>query len=217
MVFNEGHQMIHTTLWKGIARSLSVMLLVLIAMTASLQGAHTAPPETIVQHLYAYIVNRRPLGIPTGADKAAIWPCLSKRLVQILETAQACEDDYVRKHAGSDEKPAFVWLEMGLFSGDVEMALPTEVVVEGTEHHHETFLVCVRFTYDDSVYDPDRYHASDAAPLFHWHGAAVVIEEDGRFVIDDILVFTEDSTTLAFRLSDVFRGCDGPQWVGDDK
>lgn len=195
-----------------------VIILVLITMNTFIQVAHAAQPETIVQHMYSQIVERRPLGIPTGADRTAIWPFLSKRLVQILETAKACEDDYFQKHSGSDEKPEFIWLEMGLFSGDVEMAMPTEVVVEGTEQQkNDTYIVYVRFTYDDSVYYPDHYQASDSYTPFHWHGAAVVTTEDGRFVIDDILVFKRDSTTIEFRLSNVFRGCDGPRWVGDEK
>jgi hypothetical protein len=195
-----------------------VIMLVLMTMNASIQVAQAAQPETIVQHMYAQIVKRQPLGIPTGADKTAIWPFLSKRLVQIFETAKACEDDYFRKHSGSDEKPVFVWLEMGLFSGDVEMAMPTEVIVERTEQQNDdTSIVYVRFTYNDSVYYPDRYQASDSYTPFHWHGAAVVIAEDGRFVIDDILLFKRDSTTIEFRLSNFFRGCDGPRWVGDEK
>ena len=109
-------------------------------MNTFIQVAHAAQPETIVQQMYAQIVERRPLGIPTGADRTAIWPFLSKRLVQILETAKACEDDYFQKHSGSDDKPEFIWLEMGLFSGDVEMAMPTEVVVERTEQQKNEAL-----------------------------------------------------------------------------
>ena len=114
-----------------------VIILVLITMNTFIQVAHAAQPETIVQQMYAQIVERRPLGIPTGADRTAIWPFLSKRLVQILETAKACEDDYFQKHSGSDDKPEFIWLEMGLFSGDVEMAMPTEVVAELAVAHHD--------------------------------------------------------------------------------
>ncbi len=210
-----------------------VIMLVLMTMNTSIQVAHAAQPETIVQHMYSQIVERRPLGIPTGADKTTIWPFLSRRLVQILETAQACEDDYFRKNSGSSgdvemampteddkpeehDKPEFVWLERGLFSGNVEMAMPTEVVVEGTEQQkNDTYIVYVRFTYDDSVYYPDRYQVPDSSISFYWHGAAVVTAEDGRFVIDDILLFEEDSTTIKFRLSNFFSGCDGPRWVGD--
>ncbi len=194
-----------------------IIMFVLIALNTSIQVAQAGQPETIVQQMYSQVVERRPLGIPTDADKAVIWPFLSKRLVQTLETAKACEDDYFRKHSDSDDKPEFQWLEMGLFSGDVEMAMPTEVVVERTEQQNDdTYIVYVQFTYDDSVYYPEHYQAPDSSYTpFYWHGAAVVTKEEGQFVIDDILLFQRDSTTIEFRLSNFFRGCDGPQWVGD--
>src|SRR5579859_4793555 len=47
-----------------------------------------------VQKLYSQIVARHVIGIPAGADFAAIRPYLSKRLAAQLQRAQACQDDY---------------------------------------------------------------------------------------------------------------------------
>jgi hypothetical protein len=52
------------------------------------------PPITDgVRKLFEEIVAQHPIGIPTGAEKTAIWPFLSKRLTEQLQTAQACEEE----------------------------------------------------------------------------------------------------------------------------
>jgi hypothetical protein len=39
--------------------------------------------------------------------------------------------------------------------------------------------------------------------------------EDGRFVVDDVRLFSDDAIDGPSRLlSDSFTGCDGPNWVG---
>lgn len=75
-----------------------------------------------VSDLYEKIVARHPIGIPQGADKAALWPFLSRRLTQQLETVQACHDDYFRQQpkAGTISKPA--WMTSDLFSGEEDRA-----------------------------------------------------------------------------------------------
>src|SRR5882672_200419 len=109
-----------------------IFLLVLIGH-ASLSEAAERRPDAAVRKLYREVVVRRPLGIPTGAGKRAIWHFLSKQLIRTLETAQACEDDYFRQHPNAANKPDFAWLESGLFSGANEKAIPAEAVVERTE------------------------------------------------------------------------------------
>jgi len=54
----------------------------------------------------------------------------------------------------------------------------------------------------------------DPTHTFDWHVAAVVISEEGRFVVNDVLLFKDDSTKIASRLTDSFTGCDGPRWIG---
>jgi hypothetical protein len=170
-------------------------------------------PDVVVRELYQQIVARRPLGVPKGEEKAALWPFLSKALIQKLDVAQSCEDDYLRQYPATNLKPAFGWLETGLFSGSNELASPSAAKLERTQPMKDgTFRVYVRLTYKDSFETygkpPDRTHT------FDWHVAAVVISEAGRFVVNDVLFFEDDSTRIASRLTDSFAGCDGPRWVG---
>lgn len=49
-----------------------------------------------------------------------------------------------------------------------------------------------------------------------WYVAPIMVRENGRFVVDDV-VFLKDYSTLEneFRLSEVLSaGCAGPRWVG---
>jgi hypothetical protein len=170
-------------------------------------------PDAVVRELYKQVVARRPLGIPKGADKEAIWPFLSRGLIQRLDTAQACENDYFRQHTDKDSKPGFDWLETDLFSGANEKAIPSEAVVERTKPQKDgSFHVYLRLTYRESYETYGR--PPDPANTFNWHAAAVVISEGGRFVVDDVLLFKDDSTKIESRLSDSFSGCDGARWIG---
>jgi hypothetical protein len=189
------------------------MLLLALGYVTSL-GIAADSPESIVRELYRQIVARRPLGIPKGEDKAAIWPHLSKRLIHRLETAQACEDSYFQQHTGEDSKPGFDWLEVNLFSGGNEQAIPSSAVVERTAAQKDGSLrVYVRLRYKESFETYGR--PPNPANTFHWGVAAAVISEGGRFVVDDVLLFKDDSTKIASRLADSFPGCDGSRWTGD--
>ena len=190
------------------------MLISLLLLVITGVGPRSQQPEDVVRQLYRYVVAHRPLGIPTGDDKAAIWPLLSRNLIQQLETARACEDDYRQQHGHDDGKPSIPWLESGLFSGSDEEALPSEVTVERIEPQEDgSFRICVQFTYKESFETHDR--PPDASATFHWRGAVIVKSDDGRFAIDDILIFKGMSAKLESRLSRAFTGCSGPRWVGD--
>jgi hypothetical protein len=204
------------------------VILLYLLMTIALTGGSAAQsPHSLVKGLYQKIVERKPLGIPKNADKAAIWPFLSKRLIRKLDVAQACEDDYFHQHPNNDSntdtglpptinKPPFAWLEMDLFSGANEEASPSAAVVERTKTRKDgSFLVYVRLTYIDERETDDRQ--PDSTNGFHWLIAAVVKSEGGRLVVDDVLLFEDNSTRVESRLSEFFSGCEGSRWVGDKK
>jgi hypothetical protein len=173
-------------------------------------------PDSVVRELYQQVVARRPLGVPKGGDKVALWPFFSKGLIQKLDAAQSCEDDYLRQRPDKNGKPAFGWLETGLFSGSEERAIPAAASVERTEPMKDgTFRVYMRLTYKESFETYGK--PPDPTHTFNWHVAAVVILEEGRFVVNDALLFKDDSTRVASRLTDSFAGCDGPRWVGIDQ
>lgn len=72
---------------------------------------HQAPIIDGVRKLYKEIVAHHPIGIPAGAEKATIWPLLSKKLTGQLQAAQACEEDYFRQHQTTDIATKPVWLK----------------------------------------------------------------------------------------------------------
>jgi hypothetical protein len=192
----------------------SGMLMYLLVL--SLGAVQPQQADALVRQVSAQIVARRPLGIPDGEDKAAIWPFLSGRLVRQLETARACEVDYFRLHGTDDGKPDFGWLESGLFSGDNERAIPAEIAVERIERLKSgAFRVVVRFTYRERF---DTYgRPPDPANFFSWRGAMMVVPEAGQLLVDDVVLFRDGSTRVQSRLSEAFVGCAGPRWVGHGK
>src|SRR4029077_7367929 len=108
-------------------------------------------PDSVVRELYQRVVARRPLGIPKGEDKAAVWQFLGKKLIQRPDAAQSCEDDYLRQRPDKSGKPAFGWLETGIF-GSNERAIPAAAAVERTEPTRVgTFRVNLRLTYVQGV------------------------------------------------------------------
>jgi hypothetical protein len=192
----------------------TVPLLLLVAFFVSPSAGEVHSPDYVVRNLYQQIILRKPLGIPKGADKAAIWPFLSKRLINELDAAQSCEDDYFRLHTDKHEKPVFAWLEMDLFSGANEEAIPSAAVVDRTApQKYGAFRVFVRLTYRETYETYGK--PPDPANTFDWQIAAVVISEDGQFRVDDVLFFNDNSTKIESRLTDLFHECHGSRWVGE--
>lgn len=170
-------------------------------------------PAAIVRSLYRVVVARHPIGLPTGADRKALAPYLSKGLISRIDTALACSGDYLRKHKDPNIKPPLDWLELGLFSGGNERALPAAFHVESTQPEKDgSFRVQVSLTYRDSYETYGRPPTDENT--FRWHVDVIVARESGRFVIDDVF-FPKDAWDDESRLSQTLTaGCDGPRWVG---
>jgi hypothetical protein len=156
-----------------------------------------------VRAFYTYITRYKPIGIPQGRAKKALWPLLSKRLAQELDSLQACEDDYYRRYGdvlrANQYKPATPWLEEGLFSGPNEAAGPTKFAILDSRAIGENRVdVHLRFILKESH---ERYE-----------GVATVILENNRWVVDDFVSMYENDELL--RLSDGYSNCKGGQWVG---
>jgi hypothetical protein len=168
-----------------------------------------------VQKLYEEIVAHHPIGIPAGAEMAAIRPLLSKRLTVQLQTAQACEQDYFRQHqtVHGDLKPT--WLKGGLFSGDGERASPIYALPERKEPQKDgSFLVYVDVMHEYRGRGTEYFHF-DGHKAQGWEVVATVVSENGRFVVDDVRIFDSHTTNSPSRLlSDAFVGCEGPHWTG---
>ena len=163
----------------------------------------------VVQSLYNEVVARHPVGIPKDTDMKAFAPYLSKALLRQIDLAHACEDDYYRQHQNPKEKPPIEWLEFGLFTGGMENAAPGSFHVLGTESEKDDSFR----TYVELII---MYGLPAHPQPSVWYVAAVVVRENGQFVVDDV-IFLKDYSTLTneFRLSEVLRaGCNGPRWVG---
>jgi hypothetical protein len=176
------------------------------------------PPDAVVRKLYHEVVLQRPIRIPRGEDKKILWTFLSNRLISKFDAAQACEDDYYRRHRDKDIKPEIEWLEAGLFSGFNEEGIPAAAVVERTEPAGSgTYRVYLLLTYRDTF---DTYgRPPDSSNTFHWRVCAIVTLEDARYVVDDILFFEDEKGTVPKTVDSslsriLTMGCDGSRWVG---
>ena len=163
--------------------------------------------EALVRSLYHLVVVYHPVSIPDEAEMKVFAPYLSKSLLKKIDLASSCAADWHRKNPPPPMlKPPFGWLESGLFSGGNEKASPRLYHVGRTElMKDDSSRVHVRLTWGRSE-DP-----------WVWNVAALVIKENGRFVVDDVIYLKDDRypEDPELRLSEALQeGCDGPRWVG---
>ena len=191
--------------------------LILLQLTAALALGQLAQqskipslpkqPEAMVRGLYTHVAARHPVGIPRGADMKVLAPYLSKSLLHRIDLARACERDYYRQHQSAKEKPQIEWLEFGLFTGGNEKVSPRAFDVERTQSEKDgSFHVYVRLKW-----------GSPSKPWM-WRVVAVVVQEDGHFVVDDVIFLKDENLDdVESRLSETLAsGCKGPRWVGFD-
>jgi hypothetical protein len=169
-------------------------------------SAPTSQPAMLVNGLYHQVVARRSLGVPSGADLKAFAPYLSKGLLHRFDVNNACFTDWRKRNPDPSLKPPVGLIENGVFSGGDEEAQPQAFHIERTELQKDgSSRVYVRLTVGDP---PNK-------PLV-WYVAAVVVREDGRPVVDDVLYLTGEKGEVESRLSkDLSSGCQGPRWVGE--
>jgi hypothetical protein len=185
------------------------LALLLQLATYSGSAAQEPQPADVVQRLYREVVARHPLGVPHGAAKIAIWPLLSKRLINAFEMRNACDLDWNRHHRNADppvKAPGFY--EGGLFSGSNERGEINGALVGSTKVQADgSYLVYVKvWSYFDEGDSSLR-----TGKIYKWRVAARVTSEDGRFVVDDILgfkgVFDYDKSVYMSRM--ITFGCSG--------
>ena len=161
-------------------------------------------PVALARSLYQQVVARPPEGMLSGADWKIFAPYLSKTLMHRIDLNIACEKDWYRQYPDPDLKPPV--LEMGLFSGANEKTEPRTFHIERTESEKDGSLhVYVRLTWGL----PEK--------PFIWHVAAILVRENGRLVVDDVIFLKDekDESGVDYRLSESLSdGCDGPRWVG---
>lgn len=199
--------MTHKDSWRR--RVLAVVILLQLAFHPNKDVAQEPQPTDVVQKLYREVVARHPMGVPQGAAKAAIWPLLSTRLINALETRNACDLDWDRRHRtlGPPLKAPGLY-EDGLFSGSNERGYIDGALVGSAKPQADgSYLVYVKlWSYFDSGDLSLR-----TAKKFKWSVAARVMSDDGRYVIDDILgfkgVFDYDKSVYMSKMLTI--GCSG--------
>lgn len=193
---------------------LCAILLQFVTILAPGQLTHQAKllgvserPEAMVQSFYNEVVARHPVGIPDRTDMKTFAPYLSSSLVHTIDLARTCEGDYYRRHKNSTDKPPFDWLEFGLFTGADERVSPRTFYIERTEPEKDgSYRVYTRLTWGPS------------SKPWIWHVAVIVVRENGRFVVNDVIFLKDETIDSEFRLSKYLtEGCDDGHWVGYGK
>lgn len=165
-------------------------------------------PEALARSLYTQVVARAPSGLLYGAGNRKVFdPYLSELLLHRIQLADACSKDWLRKNRGRAIKAPFEWSESGLFSGGNERTSPGDFQIERIQREKDgLFRVNVKLTYR-----PQDGPGS-------WRVAAVLVLEDGRLAVDDVIYLKDPdrSDQVDTSLSKVLaHGCEGPHWVGD--
>jgi len=160
--------------------------------------------EVPVRRLYQQLVSRPIGGIPTPERMRSFSPYLSSSLLRRIIQARAWGDDWFRLHPRNEVKAPLAWLEFGLFSGADDRSGPGTFQIERAESEEGSIRVYVRLTEGTPPEKP-----------WIWEVAAIVIRENGRFVINDVVFLGDEDVNTESRLSEVLaRGCDGSRWVG---
>jgi hypothetical protein len=186
-------------------RHFCVLALIAAAMGGQAAAKSAPAPEALVERLYRQVVARHPLGVPHGADMEVFAPYLSKRLLHRFDLSNRCFADWRRRYPDPDLKPDIGMFEDGVFSGETEKAEPTSFRVLHTRvGKRGASRVYVRLAWDSP---PEK--------TWIWYVAAVVVRENGRPVVDDIVFLKNKSGAIESRLSQrVLSRCDGARYTG---
>jgi hypothetical protein len=145
----------------------SAVLLLVAALVASGGCASAERPQSVVDAFYSAHLPHRMGGLPSGDELRRLQPFLSQRLHGLITAALAYQEDWIKQNP-PDEKPPFV-------DGDYFSSLfegPSSFKVSRVVKEQDGWHVHVQFKYDSA---PD------------WEDVVVVKQEDGRYVIDDVL------------------------------
>jgi hypothetical protein len=185
------------------------LVAVLVWGQAAAQGNRPAlptRPNALVSSLYEQVVARHPLSIPSGADMKIFAPYLSKALLHRFDLNAACFGDYWRRRSDPTEKPGVGMLEEGIFSGGDEKAFPKTFHIERTRAGKDgSSRVYVRLAWGSP---PDK-------PMI-WYVAAILVPENDRLVLNDVLYLKNKKGDVESSLSKgLSYQCDGARWVGE--
>lgn len=119
--------------------------------------------------LYTVIIDSQVSGAPNESQLAAMAPYLSNELLELLQGASARRNRDIEDVP--DEEPSYAdgSLFTSLFEGPTSLAIMADPSGPGTRR------LAVHFTYDR------------VPPAITWTDTVVVVEEDGRLVVADVV------------------------------
>lgn len=152
---------------------------------APIAALPAAAPEQVVADLYAALAAARPSGAPTDAQRLILAPLLSAELTGLLQRADAARA--AARAAAPTEKPPFTDGDLfsSLFEGPTAFAVGKAVsaaAAPGGRLGDLQVPVDLRHTIDPA--------AGGGEPAI-WTDTVLLREENGRFVVADI-VFSGD-------------------------
>ena len=166
--------------------------------------SNEAPPPALdaVRLFYTVIIKYHDSGIPSGRDRRALLPLMSKRLAQEIDDLGACEKDYFRRYGEilrvHTIKAAIPWGEAGLFTGPNDASTPSTFRVLGSRSVGENRV-------DALLAFKEDWGESE--------GDVTVILEKDRWVVDDYVTMYENDELS--RLSAGYSVCKDGRWVGE--
>ncbi len=178
--------------------------------SANISLAPRDNPTVPVAGLYHQVVMRHPYGLPGEADEKAIAPYISNALFRKIGDARACSEDW-DKHSPNPELNTKMASESRLFSGGDRVSDAQSFHIGSTRSLKDNSQrVVVSFSGNDTF-----------GQSWTWRVAAIVIQEGGSYVVDDVVYINDSSYEYAEdkpanrKLSGYLAaGCDGPHWAG---
>jgi hypothetical protein len=161
-------------------------------------------PRTMVGALYHEVVIHHPYSLLDGANMKIFSPYLSKSLLQKIQSARACSRDWFRQNQGKAVRAPFAWSAFGIFSGRNERDSPGAFQIEQAQAEKGGYVrVDVSLTY------------MSADGPGSWRVAVIVVREDTRLVVEDVVYLKDEPGDVEEKLSNILsQGCDGARWVG---
>jgi hypothetical protein len=175
----------------------------------SQQASLPNQPEAFVRSFYQLVVAHHPKGLLEDENKRIFEPYLSQALLHRIDLGRACSADWDQQDPEPGLKAKTV-SDYGLFSGYGSESEPRTYHIQRTQSMKDgAERVYVKLTQEKA-----------AMSQWSWRVAAVVLSENGHYVIDDV-IYINDSTwdkveakpadmSLSGYLS---AGCDGPRWI----
>jgi hypothetical protein len=176
-----------------------------IAIPQSGSPAPSLRPDAMVAGFYKEVVARQP--IAGMGDPKVFGPYLSEGLLKRFADNDACFADWQRQNRGSTDKPPFGQLEMGVYSGSSERSHLQRFDIEKTETgKNGSSRVYVKLAYVEPAFK------------LLWRVAVVVVRQNGRSLVEDVIYLKDKDNPDEYRLSQVLlglgEGCKGPHWRG---